>query len=192
MSRPAKTTTTHAGHVATIGTPAADLLSKYEAALVQAEETERSGARPILADLRRTAANELLIQAMLADGYVGFAGRDVVVTIPSRLWSEWLAEGDCAGESRREDVEYWYNVPTRPTDLHPGGRVYVVAYGRVRGYAPLHRIDPDPHNPRGCLLIRRGGAVAVTIPGRVQGFQGYRYRWWSQDIDVPFPDWRTP
>lgn len=185
-------TLSFAGHVATLDTPAAKLLRKYEAALALAEEAERAGVRPILAGLRRTSANELLIMAISAAGYVGFVARDVVVTVPSRLWSEWLSEGDCAGESRREDVEYWFNAPTRPTDLHPGARVYVVSYGRVRGYAPLHRIDPDPDNPRGCLFIRRGGAVAVTIPGRVQGFHGYRYRWWDRSIDVPFPDWRIP
>ena len=117
--------------------------------------------------------------------------RDVVVTVPANLWRTWLSEGDCAGEKRRQGVEYWFNVPTRPK-VEPGSRVYVVACGRLRGYAPLVRIDPDPHNPKGCLLIRRGEAVAVTIDDPIRGFQGYRYRWWERDAERPFPEWRTP
>lgn len=117
--------------------------------------------------------------------------RDVVVTVPSHLWRTWLMEGDCAGEMRREGIEYWFNVPTRPNTA-PGSRVYVVACGKLRGYAPLVRIASDPCNDRGCLLIRQGGAVAVTIDQPIRGFQGYRYRWWDQSAEKPFPDWKKP
>lgn len=40
-------------------------------------------------------------------------------------------------------------------------------------------------------LVRRAGAVAVTIPEPITGFRGWRYRWWPREAEVPFPDWRT-
>lgn len=33
--------------------------------------------------------------------------------------------------------------------------------------------------------------MACTIPAPVTGFRGWRYRWWSRDDEIPFPDWRT-
>ena len=39
-------------------------------------------------------------------------------------------------------------------------------------------------------LVRHGGAVAVSLPEYIQGFRGYRYRWWDYDQERPFPQWQ--
>jgi hypothetical protein len=128
---------------------------------------------------------------------------DVVVTCPKGFWREWIEEGDAAhgdvlaGVRRpwHGELEYGWNLNTRACpSILPGQRVYVVAHGRLRGYSPLVAVE---HNPTRFgqrarfALVRRGDAVAVTIPEPVKGFQGFRYRWWERDAEVPFPDWRT-
>jgi hypothetical protein len=178
------------GHNAEEGSQAHRLLASWSIEVQNAEVLERIH-RPAI--MTRTHAALELADAKEAPGYLGFESKDVVVTVPARLWKGWIAEGDAVGEPRREGVEYWLNLPTRPKGVHPGARVYVVAHGRVRGYAPLHRIDRDPQsNGNGVLLIRRGGAVAVTIDEKIKGFQSYRYRWWNLDAEKPFPNWKTP
>lgn len=122
---------------------------------------------------------------------------DVVVTVPQRLWQEWLDEGDLATglEPAEWDgrSEYGFNLSARPA-IHPGERVYVVAHGWLRGYAPLLSIEDDPRRfggrHGGCALVRRGGAVACTITEPIRGFQGFRYRWWAREDEIPFPGWR--
>lgn len=61
-----------------------------------------------------------------------------------------------------------------------------VCEDRLRGYAPL--VGLKWNGSRGSF-IRGGGAVAVTLPDKVRGFQGWRYRWWDYKEEVPFPDW---
>ena len=76
----------------------------------------------------------------------------------------------------------------------PEERVYIVAHGRLRGYAPFVYFDDGERfggRPGSWALVRRGQAVACTIPGPVRGFQGWRYRWWKRAVEIPFPDWRT-
>lgn len=108
---------------------------------------------------------------------------DVCVTVPKAKWDEWIAEGDLPGEDTGTEYVFWIGGPL--PDIKPGERVYVVAHGKVRGYAPLIRAVP------GHGLIRSGGAVACTIDEPVRGFQGWRYRWWERDDEKPFPEWRT-
>jgi hypothetical protein len=119
---------------------------------------------------------------------------DVVVTVPKKLWSMWLEEGDLAGEPWSQSAEYhfWLRRDALPTIL-PGERVYVVAHGRLRGYAPLVRTELRCRlAPSRACLVRRNDAVAVTIPDPIVGFQGWRYRWWDRSAEVPFPEWRSP
>ena len=134
---------------------------------------------------------------------------DVVVTVPKRLWAEWLAEGDLADveqvrrpEVRRGLCEYQYEFRFRGLgvpNIAMGERVYVVAWGRLRGWAPLedlHLKNPE-HIFEGCrsgfALIRGPGehAHAVTIPEPIIGFRGWRYRWWGRGTEQPFPAWKT-
>lgn len=110
---------------------------------------------------------------------------DVVVTVPKGIWSEWIAEGDAVGEPTTGE-EWGYFMGGAPPDIRPGERVYIVAHGLLRGYAPLTRLNRSP-----LALCRRGGAVAVTIPTPIPGFRGWRYRDWDRALEVPFPDWRT-
>lgn len=117
---------------------------------------------------------------------------DVCVTVPKALWQEWIEEGDLPGDLVSGDA-YHFWISSQPVpQIKPGERVYVVAHGKLRGYAPLVKVErycrmrPD----RACLL-RHGGAEAVTIPESIRGFQGWRYRWWKREDELPFPDWKT-
>lgn len=112
---------------------------------------------------------------------------DVVVTVPKGIWSDWIDEGDAAGQPESGELWGFFTFGARP-DIQIGERVYVVAHGRLRGYAPLAKLE----FARGRVAFgRKGGAVAVTIPDPVRGFRGWRYRWWQREIEVPFPDWKT-
>lgn len=122
---------------------------------------------------------------------------DVVVTVPMGLWADWLVEGDAVGEAREEGVEYGFNLYQMPIPtIRPGERVYIVAHGKLRGYAPLTSIDQRSTRSggtgRGYALVRRGDAVAVTITEAIRGFRGWRYKWWLPSDERPFPEWRLP
>ena len=117
---------------------------------------------------------------------------DVVVTVPKARWADWIDEGDLPGTewgSGDAGQSGWYDfyLGGPLPDIKPGERVYIVAHGKLRGYAPLVRVD---HYNRS--LVRQGGAVAVTIPEPIRGFQGWRYRWWDRSVEVDFPDWEKP
>src|SRR4051812_42116353 len=116
---------------------------------------------------------------------------DVVVTVPQNFrygglkgLPAWISEGDAAGEPWSGEHWHFYLGGYPPKDLKEGERVYVVYNGKLRGYAPLvrieenmveyvERIQPSPE-PRGYALVRYGGAVAVTIDPPIRGFQGFR------------------
>lgn len=115
---------------------------------------------------------------------------DVVVTVPKSFgWENWIEEGDPAGEPWSGEEWHFYLGGAKPIQTKPGARVYVVHNGQLRGYAPLVRIEDAG---RGWAFVRRGGAVALTIPAPILGFRGWRYRWWSREAEVSFPEWRTP
>lgn len=111
---------------------------------------------------------------------------DLVVTVPKDFWQDWLAEGDLAGQ--QETGEEWgFFVGNKPP-IEPGERLYIVAHGRLRGYAPVTRVAQAR---RGWAIGREGQAVAVTIPERIPGFRGFRKRWWCREDERPFADWMT-
>lgn len=114
---------------------------------------------------------------------------DIVITIPKKVWAEWLEEGDCAGEPYTGRRYVYWTGGRNPT-IQPDERVYVVAHGRLRGWAPLDYAYGD--NAGRIAFVRKGGAVAVTIEEPIRGFRGFRYRWWPLADEVPFPKWRTP
>ena len=125
---------------------------------------------------------------------------DLVGTCPKTFWEEWIAEGDAAGDPPTGEEWHWY-TRSRAALLvsgEPDERFYVVAHGRLRGWAPITafvRIARgglfDAVAP-GYAIVRRGGAVACAVPFEISGFRGLRKRWWDRSIEVPFPDWRTP
>lgn len=118
---------------------------------------------------------------------------DVVVTVPKSFGLQaWIEEGDAAGDPPSRWQQEWdfYLGGNRP-NIKQGERVYVVYNGALRGYAPLVRIDTNPYERWRFSLVRHFDAVAVTIPEYIQGFRGWRYRWWDRSIEVPFPDWRN-
>lgn len=114
---------------------------------------------------------------------------DVVVTVPKSFGlAEWITEGDAAGDAWSGEEWHFYLGGPVPK-MTKGDRVYVVFNGKLRGYAPLERIERDGFR---FALVRHGGAVAVTIDEYVRGFRGWRYRWWEVVSEMPFPDWRNP
>ena len=125
---------------------------------------------------------------------------DVVVTVPKRLWAEWLEEGDLAEPSRlrhpaprRGVLEYQYEFRfggRRLPKIENGERVYIVAWGRLRGWAPLEDLVIGRSS---FSLIRGPGdhARAVTVTQPISGFRGWRYRWWDLNMEHPFPGWKT-
>ena len=115
---------------------------------------------------------------------------DVVVTVPKWFGLDtWIAEGDAAGEPESGQEWDFYCGGALP-DIDPGERVYVVFNNAIRGYAPLVHLQEIDY--RRFSFVRRGRAIAVTIPEVVRGFQGWRYRWWDTAIEQPFPDWKNP
>lgn len=117
---------------------------------------------------------------------------DVVVTLPKRFGlANWIAEGDPAGAPWSGQF-YEFSIGGGRPNIKAGERVYVVYDNLLRGYAPLAQLQWDfPEGRgygRGCL-VRGGDAVAVTILTTIQGFRGWRYRWWETDEERPFPSW---
>ena len=120
---------------------------------------------------------------------------DLVVTCPKHFWEEWIAEGDPAGEPYSGEEWGWYTGREGPVGAYrppisSGERLYVVAHGRLRGYAPVTDVRQGANGK--WIICRRGGGVAVTIGMTIKGFQGWRRVWWSRGEEVPFPDWKTP
>lgn len=116
---------------------------------------------------------------------------DVVVTVPMRQWDAWVAEGDLPGEEAEYESHFWV-WGIGQGYCKPGERVYIVAHGRLRGYAPLVRQEQMCKlNPRMGCLVREGNAQAVTIDEEIRGFQGVKARWWDRSQEIPFPEWKT-
>lgn len=113
---------------------------------------------------------------------------DLVGTCPKGFWQEWLAEGDAAGEPPTGEEWGWYTNHSRAALIEPGDRFYVVAWGRLRGYAPVTRVF---RGQVGWIICRRADAVACTIEADIPGFRGLRTRWWDRAAEGPFADWRT-
>lgn len=114
---------------------------------------------------------------------------DLVSTCPKDFWDQWIAEGDAAGDPYTGEEWGWYTSHSFAARIQPGDRFYVVAHGKLRGWAPVTRVEA---NPGGYVICRRGDAVACTLPTVIPGFRGLRVRWWQREEELPFPDWRTP
>lgn len=114
---------------------------------------------------------------------------DLVVTVPKSFGLDvWINEGDAAGDAW-SGKEWHFYLGGNPPNISKGERVYIVYNGKLRGYAPLVRIERDGYR---FALVRHGGAVAVTVDEFIQGFRGYRYRWWERETERAFPEWRMP
>ena len=115
---------------------------------------------------------------------------DLVGTCPKDFWLEWIAEGDAAGDPVTGEEWGWYTRDRKAALIKPGDRFYVVAHGKLRGWAPVMRLDRAGGD--GYVICREGGGVACTIDAPIQGFRGLRQRWWPHEIERPFPEWKTP
>ena len=114
---------------------------------------------------------------------------DLVGTCPKDFWEEWIAEGDAAGTALTGEEWGWFTRARLTQKINVGDRFYVVAHGKLRGWAPVTRVQWDGDSG---VICRRGEAVACTLPFAVPGFRGLRLRWWNRGEEIPFPDWKTP
>jgi hypothetical protein len=115
---------------------------------------------------------------------------DVVVTVPLSFGLDtWIAEGDPAGSPWSGESWHFYLGGPVP-NITPGERVYVTYNRKLRGYAPLVRIER--YQGGRYALVRQGGAVACTIAKPIPGFRGFRYVWWSREDEQLFPTWQQP
>jgi hypothetical protein len=112
---------------------------------------------------------------------------DLVGTCPKGFWEDWIDEGDAAGEPETGEEWGWYTKDRLAPTIQPGERLYIVAWGWLRGWAPVTRVIRERDS---WVICRRGDAVACTIKTPIQGFRGLRTRWWDRAIEVPFPNWR--
>ncbi len=117
---------------------------------------------------------------------------DLVGTCPKDFWEDWIEEGDAAGEPYSGEEWGWYTNHSYAATIQPGERFYVVAHGKLRGWAPVTRVEDRSHKGGGWVICRRGNAVACTVPFAIPGFRGLRVRWWDRSAELAFPDWRTP
>ena len=104
-------------------------------------------------------------------------------------WDEWLAEGDCAGEPATGQEYEWQTRSRMALQIRPGDRFYVVAHGKLRGWAPVVRVEKwRTFDGSWCFaIVRAGKAVACTLPYPVPGFRGLRKRWWGRYEEMQFP-----
>lgn len=122
---------------------------------------------------------------------------DVVVTVPKSFrydgapgkvgLAAWLAEGDPAGTPWSGELWTFSTFGMRPT-IQPGERVYIVCEGKLRGWAPLVRLDLGRNfgtGPGYLGFVRGGGAIACTLREPITGFRGWRYRFWQYEDEVP-------
>lgn len=112
---------------------------------------------------------------------------NLVVTVPKWFWKEWIAEGDAVGEPTTGE-EWGFFLGGNKPPIGPGDRLYIVAHGLLRGYAPVTALK---ETERGWAICREGGAVACTIPTPIPGFRGFRKVTWQPQAELPFPDWKT-
>lgn len=115
---------------------------------------------------------------------------DLVGTCPKTFWEEWIAEGDAACDPYTGEEWGWYTGDHAARLILPGDRFYVVAWGRLRGWAPVTRVEDHSAKGGGYVICRRGDAVAITIEQTIPGFRGLRKPWWKREDEVPFPNWR--
>jgi len=122
---------------------------------------------------------------------------DLVGTCPKDFWEDWIREGGLPGELELPSPDTfwsWYTNHSLAKTAWPGDRFYVVAHGRLRGYAPVVRVECPPSDNQSVryAIVRELGAVACTLPVPVPGFRGLKVRWWRREDEIDFPEWRTP
>ncbi len=115
---------------------------------------------------------------------------DLVGTCPKDFWEDWIAEGDAAGDPPTGQEWGWYTRHHLAASIKPGDRFYVVAHGKLRGWAPVTRLDDRSFVEHGFVICREANAIACTIPEVIPGFRGLRLRWWDRAIEEPFPNWK--
>ena len=119
---------------------------------------------------------------------------DLVGTCPKWFWEDWLAEGGLPEEGDTGTWTEWgWGTSSRlAAKIGPGDRFYVVAHGKLRGYAPVLRVEAVEGEEKAWEIIRRLDAVACTIQQPIPGFRGLRMRWWERAAEIPFPEWKRP
>jgi hypothetical protein len=115
---------------------------------------------------------------------------DLVGTCPKDFWLKWIAEGDAVGDPETGEEWGWYTASSLANIIKIGDRFYIVANGKLRGYAPVTRVELCPDGSH--VICRKGNAVACTIDESIPGFRGLRRVWWKREDEKLFPDWKKP
>ncbi len=115
---------------------------------------------------------------------------DLVGTCPKDFWLEWIAEGDAAGAPSSGEEWGWYTHHGLAREIRPGERFYVVAHGRLRGWAAVTRVKYSTDGRPVCIC-RQGGAVAITIDEPVTGISRAAPALVAARHRAPVPDWKT-
>lgn len=132
---------------------------------------------------------------------------DVLVTVKEEDWDRWLEDGDLAGDPW-SGQEHGITVMGHPKIEH-GERVYILAGGIVRGYAPLIRAEVLWLRGKWrTTLFRGGGARAMTPmcvypttcdcmpkwqaphPKRIVDHHPFQYRSWKYTEEWALIDWK--
>ncbi len=73
--------------------------------------------------------------------------------------------------------------------IGPGDRVYLVAWGRVRGYVRMAKLS---NTLDGWVLGCSSAVVPTTIPAvGIATFRGAKAPWWKRPDEQPFPGWAS-
>ena len=108
---------------------------------------------------------------------------DIVVTIPKSEYKNDDAETELM--QREGGCQFWC-MKKMPTNLHIGDRVYFVRDGKVE--SSMRVIDIRKNGEQSCdttfrqwrgHLIYMNDLRQETLPFKIKGFQGFRYRWWG-------------
>ena len=117
---------------------------------------------------------------------------DLVVTVPKGRWADWLWEGDLPGDAWTGETWGFFVGHRAAPRIECGDRLYIVAWGRLRGYALVTHVDYEGGpGGRGYGICREGGAVACTTDEPIRGFQGWRAPSFLRGELYPFPGWMT-
>ena len=96
---------------------------------------------------------------------------DLVGTCPKGEFLAWIAEGDAVGEPYTGEEWGWYTSHSLAATIKPGDRFYVVAHGKLRGWAPVTRVEDHSHKggghvkPPPHILRGRGPGDARSLLG---------------------------
>ena len=109
---------------------------------------------------------------------------DIVISVAREKWADWLRVH--GAQDRPGHRRNFYIQGAHPPSS-AGDRLYVASHGRIRCVFQIDGIQPL----RGQWFIWATFLQPVAVDGFVQGFPGWKRRWWERDAERAFSAWRT-